>query len=160
MLSYACAPMPFVLGLLHAHLPLLAREPTEALLLVHLESSKLESADAEVLAAANLPRTLAAPLAAALVKLTGCAYPRQRTFRSKRLDDQAVSQLVLQGALLRLLGGYRRHVRREAAEGAPPRPGELHAAFDEKAFLLSALADHRPFIVAMRGSQCFAHFVN
>ena len=63
-LSYASAPMPFVLGVLSRHLPLLEKEPLEGILFADLESGRLWG-DADVMAAATLPKPHVEPFASA-----------------------------------------------------------------------------------------------
>ena len=154
MLSYACAPMPFVLGVLSRHLEALDKEPIEEVLFVHLETGKVWG-DAELLEAAQLPKPLRESLERSLTRQLKAA-------RSSRLDNHAVGDAAL-GMLAQLFGHYRPHVRTAQggdASRARPRPGELHAAFDEEGFFDAAPVAYQPFLRSLRESQLFAAFVN
>lgn len=147
-LSYACAPMPFVLGVLSRHLRALQQEPIEQVLFVDLDDGRLWG-DAEVMEAAQLPSPHREALTLALGRQLAKA-------RSARLDNGAVAEAVLQ-MMVRMLGPYRRFV---SAADAGARGGEgIHPDFDEEAFVLSAPAPTQPFLRAMRAAQLFEVFV-
>ena len=113
-LSYASAPMPFVLGVLSRHLPLLEKEPLEGILFADLESGRLWG-DADVMAAATLPKPHVEPFASVLKKVM-----RKAKESGGPVDDFAVGEAALR-FMASLLGHYRQHVRRDDA--APPAVG-------------------------------------
>ncbi|KAL1510989.1 hypothetical protein AB1Y20_005814 [Prymnesium parvum] len=148
-LSYACAPMPFVLGVLARHLRALQQEPLDSLLYVDLDKGKI-SAEASVLAAAQLPRPHRDTLQAALSRQIRLAKAN-----STRLDNAAVAEAAL-SFMVDLIGPYKRHVVTPGSGKA----GELHPAFDEKGFIEAAPPTVQPFLTAMRGAQLFEVFIH
>lgn len=85
MLTYASAPMPFVLGVLAKHLPQLEREPIGDVLVVNVDSGKLSGT-------ADVSREIPKPLRSAL----NTALSRElRKSRVKRLDGSAVADAAM-----------------------------------------------------------------
>ena len=113
-LSYASAPMPFVLGVLSRPLPLLEKEPLEGILFADLESGRLWG-DADVMAAATLPKPHVEPFASALKKVM-----RKAKESGGPVDDFAVGEAALR-FMASLLGHYRQHGRGDDA--TPPAVG-------------------------------------
>jgi len=82
MLSYACAPMPYVLGILSRHISALEREPVEDALYVNLDTGKiLGGPDGADGAAPPLPRLISQSLERSL-----SAHVRHT--KRARLDNQ------------------------------------------------------------------------
>ena len=147
-LSYACAPMPFVLGVLSRHLPQLMQEPLDAVLFVDVDSGSLTG---EAPAECQLPRPHRDALEVSLSKLI---KQQQRELS----DNAAVADAVLQ-FMVSLLGPYRTFVSRSESESTGNR-GELNADFDEKAFIEAAPPLAQPFLHLMRSAQLFEVFIN
>ena len=85
MLTYASAPMPFVLGVLAKHLPQLEKEPIGDVLVVNVDSGKLSGT-------ADVSREIPRPLRSAL----NTALSRElRKSRVKRLDGSAVADAAM-----------------------------------------------------------------
>ena len=119
--SYASAPMPFVVGVLARHLPLLQREAIDPeVIFVDLDNGTISADDADTIEQAQLPRPLRDELQARLVQLQ-----RQAKARSARLDNAALAEAVLH-FMVQLLGPYRQHVRTSSTAGLVPSRGELH----------------------------------
>ena len=140
-LSYACAPMPFVLGVASRHLQALQQEPLDQVLFVDVDGGKLWG-DQEALDAAYLPTPFKEHLHLALVKIT-------KATKAGRMDNGAVAEAVL-ATLVRLLGSYRRYVRK----GGGGASG-CHPDFDEEAFIGNAPPSAQEFLRAMRSAQLF-----
>ena len=145
-LSYACAPMPFVLGVQTRHLAALQKEPLEQLLFVDVDKGQLWG-DAEVLEAAQLPSPHREHLQSTLVGVIKAA-------KGGRVDNGAVADALL-GFMVRLLGGYRSFVRPAGSGGAASNGHAIHPDFDEEAFLCDAPVAAQPFLQTLRGSQLF-----
>jgi len=159
MLSYACAPMPYVLGILARHVPQLEQEPIEDALYVHLDSGRISGgAEAgDVSAIASLPRPIMQSLERSL-------SVHVRHAKRSRLDNQAVADAVLNLCMVQLFGHYRRFVR-EAPLSHPVgsaksgRNESLHPLFDDEGFFEGGPAYAQPFLRAMRSSQLLEAFV-
>ena len=130
-LSYACAPMPFVLGVVSHHLAELQKEPLEQVLFVDVDGGKLFG-DVEALEAAQFPSPFREHLHLSLAQI--CRQAKQG-----RLDNGAVAEAVLQ-SMVRMLGSYRRYVR----PGAGGQTG-AHPDFDEEAFIAPPRPPPSPF---------------
>jgi len=156
MLSYACAPMPYVLGLLARHAPALAKEPVEEeVLYVHLETGKVAGGAEPSDEAPSLPR----PISQALERSLGVHL---RNGKKSRLDNQAVADAVLNLCMVQLLGHYRRCLAPPPPPAAPPareRRDGLHPRMDDEAFFSGAPQFSQPFLRAMRSSQLLEAFV-
>ena len=141
MLSYACAPMPYVLGLLARHAPALAKEPVEEeVLYVHLETGKIAGGAEPSEEAPSLPR----PISQALERSLGVHL---RNGKKSRLDNQAVADAVLNLCMVQLLGHYRRCLAPPPPPAAPPareRRDGLHPRMDDEDLVCSAPALARP----------------
>ena len=137
MLSYACAPMPYVLGLLARHAPALAKEPVEEeVLYVHLETGKIAGGAEPSDEAPSLPR----PISQALERSLGVHL---RNGKKSRLDNQAVADAVLNLCMVQLLGHYRRCLAPPPPPAAPPareRRDGLHPRMDDEDLVCSAPA--------------------
>ena len=119
--SYASAPMPFVVGVLARHLPLLQREAIDPeVIFVDLDTGRISADDADTIEQAQLPRPLRDELQARLVQLQ-----RQAKARSARLDNAALAEAVLH-FMVSLLGPYRQHMRTSSTAGLAPSRAELH----------------------------------
>jgi hypothetical protein len=94
MLSYACAPMPYVLGVLSRHLPQLEKEPIEDALFVDLDAGRMAGGDAS---APALPKPISQALERSL-----SAHVRHA--KRSRLDNQAVADAVLNLCMVRASG--------------------------------------------------------
>ena len=121
-------------------MPLLEKEPLEGILFADLESGRLWG-DADVMAAATLPKPHVEPFASALKKVM-----RKAKESGGPVDDFAVGEAALR-FMASLLGHYRQHVRGDDA--APPAVGrgrsDSGVAPDRKGSLLGVI-DKIPYL--------------
>ena len=152
MISYVCAPMPFVVGVLSNDAPKLESEPMDAAIFIDLDRGRI-TGDAEMLEAAQLPRLVREPLEKALSKLLRARPSRGVPSSSPQLDSSAIADTVVGLLMVRLLGHYVNHVD---GKGGNER---LHPDFDDEGFIQAAPTPIMPFLRTMRSSQLFEHWI-
>ena len=146
-LSYACAPMPYVLGVCQRHLAALQKEPLDMVLFVDVDKGEIWGEE-EALDLAMIPT----PHKELLERDINKVLPKTGkggVYTGGRVDDNAVADAIL-AFMVRLLGAYRRFVK----PGAGGNDG-IHKDFDETAFLNDAPESVRPFLRTLRASQLF-----
>jgi len=147
-ISYASAPMPYIVGVLDRHLPTLEAEPLDGVLFVDVDKGILAATDEQTLEMSQLPTPFREHLGARLQALQKAAKDEKRT-----VSDDDVAKAVL-GTMVRLLGAYQQFVKR----GLGNKEG-VHTDFDEDGFIKFAPEPAQKFLRAMRGSQLFEVWV-
>lgn len=149
-LSYACAPMPFVLGIAQRNLAALQQEPIDNLLFVDVDNGRLWG-DAEVMEAAVMPSPYREYLHERLSRLLRAKVTQKATWAGR--GDAAVAEAVVM-CMARLLGPYRKFVAPRAA-AASQEEHPIHDDFDEAGFVADAPPSAQGFLRAMRTAQLF-----
>ena len=147
-ISYASAPMPYIVGVLDRHLPTLEAEPLDGVLFVDVDKGILAATDEQTLEMSQLPTPFREHLGARLQALQKAAKDEKRI-----VCDDDVAKAVL-GTIVRLLGAYKQFVKR----GLGNKEG-VHTDFDEDGFIKFAPEPAQKFLRAMRGSQLFEVWV-
>ncbi|KAG8459641.1 hypothetical protein KFE25_000997 [Diacronema lutheri] len=154
MIDYVCAPMPFVVGVLEAHRPLLQQQPMEQCVFVELDRGKLRGDDD----VPQLPRPSRDALFRRLeaLKSARSGHPR---YDPRQVTDAFLSLFA------EVLHDYREFVHEGKAQGAreqveaarrgggrQPRIA-LDELFDHAGFVDAQPKEAQPFIASLRGVQ-------
>mmetsp|Transcript_37836 Transcript_37836/g.95089 ORF Transcript_37836/g.95089 Transcript_37836/m.95089 type:complete len:750 (+) Transcript_37836:78-2327(+) len=147
LLSYCCAPMPFVVGILKSSFDELCQLPMEEATLVNLDENTVQVMSSDPSQAESLQdRTLLCaadtqPLLDILEDLRKVAF-RRKAF--KKAESQKLAAAFLR-FLVTQTGHYRNHLQ--------------GTEVDRPAFIAAAKPESRSFLTLLAGSQMFERFV-